>query len=185
MTTGTQVPWWKSTTVYQIYPRSFADANADGIGDLRGIIGRLDYLHDLGVETLWLSPVYQSPQADFGYDVSGHYDISPEYGSLEDCHHLIDEVHRRGMRVVFDMVLNHTSDQHPWFLESRGSRTNPRRDFYIWRDGQKRRRGRSGPPTTGARCWGRMAGSTTRPPISGTGRAFCPSSPTSTTATRR
>jgi oligo-1,6-glucosidase/alpha-glucosidase len=153
MAGGSGVPWWKTTTVYQIYPRSFADANGDGIGDLPGILSRLDYLHDLGIETIWLSPVYQSPQADFGYDVSGHFDIAPEYGSMEDCRRLIDEIHRRGMRVVFDMVLNHTSDQHPWFLESRSSRTSPRRDFYIWRDGQKRRRG-SAPPNN----WRSMLG---------------------------
>jgi alpha-glucosidase len=129
-------PWWKSTTVYQIYPRSFSDANGDGIGDLAGIIERLDYLKDLGVETLWLSPFYKSPQADFGYDISDHLAIAPEYGSLEDCRRLIDEIHQRGMRVVFDMVLNHTSDRHPWFLESKGSRDNGRRDFYIWRRGK-------------------------------------------------
>jgi hypothetical protein len=108
-----EVPWWKRTTVYQIYPRSFADANGDGIGDLRGVIGRLDYLQDLGVETLWLSPFFESPQADFGYDVSDHYAVSPDYGDLEDCRELIRQVHARGMRIVLDMVLNHTSDRHP------------------------------------------------------------------------
>jgi oligo-1,6-glucosidase/alpha-glucosidase len=131
------LPWWKRTTVYQIYPRSFADSNGDGIGDLPGIIGRLDYLHALGVETLWISPFYDSPQADFGYDISDHFAIAPEYGSLDDCRRLIDEVHARGMKIVFDMVLNHTSDRHPWFLESRSSRESRRRDDYIWRDGQK------------------------------------------------
>ncbi|MFO0649728.1 MAG: alpha-amylase family glycosyl hydrolase [Polyangiales bacterium] len=130
-------PWWKRTTTYQIYPRSFFDASGDGIGDLRGVLAKLDYLRDLGVETLWLSPFFQSPQADFGYDISDHYAIAPEYGTLDDCRALIREVHARGMRVVFDMVLNHTSDEHPWFIESRRSRESPRRDWYIWRDGRK------------------------------------------------
>ena len=131
------LPWWKRTTVYQIYPRSFSDSNHDGIGDLQGIIGRLDYLEWLGVETLWISPFYASPQADFGYDISGHFDIAPEYGTLADVDRLIEEVHARGMKIVFDMVLNHTSAEHPWFLESKSSRDNPRRDYYIWRDGEK------------------------------------------------
>jgi oligo-1,6-glucosidase/alpha-glucosidase len=135
------MPWWKRTTTYQIYPRSFADANGDGIGDLRGILGKLDYLHGLGVETLWLSPFFESPQADFGYDVSDYHAIAPEYGTLDDCRELIDEVHARGMKIVFDMVLNHTSEQHPWFLESRSGRENPKRDFYIWRDGRRPRGG--------------------------------------------
>jgi oligo-1,6-glucosidase/alpha-glucosidase len=131
------LPWWKQTTVYQIYPRSFSDSNADGIGDLRGVIDRLDYLHWLGVETVWLSPFVKSPQADFGYDVSDHYEIDPQYGTRDDCRRLIDEVHARGMKVVIDLVLNHTSVEHPWFQESRASRRNPRRDFYLWRNGRK------------------------------------------------
>jgi oligo-1,6-glucosidase/alpha-glucosidase len=130
------LPWWKQTTVYQVYPRSFSDSNADGIGDLAGVIERLDYLHWLGIETIWLSPFYGSPQADFGYDISDHFSIDPDYGSLEDCRRLIDEVHRRGMKIVLDMVLNHTSNQHVWFRESKSSRDNPLRDFYIWRDGR-------------------------------------------------
>jgi oligo-1,6-glucosidase/alpha-glucosidase len=131
--------WWKRTTVYQIYPRSFADSDGDGIGDLRGVIARLDYLAKLGVETLWLSPFYDSPQADFGYDIRDHFNVAPEYGTLEDTRRLIDEVHARGMKIVFDMVLNHTSDQHPWFLASRSSREGPLRDWYIWRDGSGKR----------------------------------------------
>jgi oligo-1,6-glucosidase/alpha-glucosidase len=130
-------PWWKRTTVYQIYPRSFADSDGDGVGDLRGVIGKLDYLSWLGVETLWLSPFWESPQADFGYDVSDHYAIAGEFGSIEDFRALVREVHARGMKLVFDMVLNHTSDRHPWFLESRASRQSARRDWYIWRDGRK------------------------------------------------
>ncbi|MFO0760458.1 MAG: alpha-glucosidase [Byssovorax sp.] len=136
MSLPAEPPWWKKTTVYQIYPRSFADGNGDGIGDLRGIIDRLDYVHALGVETIWFSPFYHSPQADFGYDISDHYAIADEYGTLDECRTLIDEIHRRGMKVVFDMVMNHTSNQHPWFLESKSSRTSPRRDFYLWRDGR-------------------------------------------------
>ncbi len=139
MLPGSDVPWWKRTTTYQIYPRSFADADADGVGDLRGVIRKLDYLQSLNVETLWLSPFFDSPQADFGYDIRDHFSVASEYGSLEDCRELIRDVHARGMRIVLDMVLNHTSDRHPWFLESRSSRTNPKRDFYIWRDGRKPR----------------------------------------------
>jgi alpha-glucosidase len=131
------VPWWKRTTTYQIYPRSFADANGDGIGDLRGIIGKLDYLQTLGVETLWLSPFFESPQTDFGYDITNHHAIAPEYGSLDDCRELIADVHARGMKIVFDMVLNHTSAEHPWFVASRSSRDHPMRDFYIWREGRR------------------------------------------------
>ncbi len=130
------IPWWKRTTVYQIYPRSFADSNGDGIGDLPGVIAKLDYLESLGVETLWLSPFYDSPQADFGYDIRDYFNVAPEYGTLEDARRLIEEVHARGMKIVFDMVLNHTSNQHPWFLESRSSRDNPKSDWYIWRDGR-------------------------------------------------
>ncbi len=133
----TQGPWWKRTTTYQIYPRSFSDANGDGIGDLRGVIDKLDYLQALGVETLWLSPFFQSPQADFGYDISDHYAIAAEYGSLTDVRELIDRVHARGMKIVLDMVLNHTSSAHPWFLASQRSRDAPMRDWYIWRDGKE------------------------------------------------
>jgi oligo-1,6-glucosidase/alpha-glucosidase len=131
------LPWWKSTTVYQVYPRSFCDSNGDGIGDLQGIVQRLDYLHQLGIETVWISPFFASPQADFGYDIRDHFSIAPEYGSFEDCLRLIDEVHARGMKVVFDMVLNHTSDQHTWFHQSRSSRRSSKRDWYIWRDGRR------------------------------------------------
>ena len=134
---SSELPWWRRTTVYQIYPRSFSDSNGDGIGDLRGVIARLDYLQALGVETLWLSPFFESPQADFGYDISDHYAIAPEYGTLDDCTALFREAHARGMKIVVDMVLNHTSDQHPWFRESRRDRESPRRDWYIWRDGRK------------------------------------------------
>lgn len=147
-----ELPWWKRTTVYQIYPRSFSDRSGDGIGDLAGIIDRLDYLKWLGIETLWLSPFFRSPQADFGYDISDHFDIAPEYGTLDDCRRLIDEIHARGMKVVFDMVLNHTSAEHPWFIASRQSRQHPWHDYYIWREG--RRSGGGVPPNN----WRSMLG---------------------------
>ncbi len=133
---GMSSEWWRSTTIYQVYPRSFRDSNGDGIGDLQGIIERLDHLVDLGVGTLWVSPFFASPQVDFGYDVSDYCDVAPEYGTLDDAQRLIDEAHRRGLRVLFDLVLNHSSDQHPWFLESRSSRDNPKADWYLWRDGR-------------------------------------------------
>jgi len=126
--------WWKDGVIYQIYPRSFADSNGDGIGDLPGIISKLDYLTELGVDAIWLSPIYPSPDIDFGYDVSNYVDISPQFGTLDDFDRLTSEAHRRGIRIVLDMVMNHTSDQHPWFLQSRSSRDNPYRDYYLWRD---------------------------------------------------
>lgn len=128
--------WWKESVVYQIYPRSFQDSNGDGIGDLRGIISRLDYLQDLGVNVVWLSPIYRSPNVDNGYDISGYRSIMEEMGSMADWEELRDGVHRRGMKLVMDLVVNHTSDQHRWFQESRSSRDNPLRDFYIWRQGK-------------------------------------------------
>lgn len=119
--------------VYQIYPRSFADANGDGIGDLQGIIGKLDYLQQLGVDVIWLSPIYTSPQDDNGYDISDYQDIDPMFGTLDDVDALLEEAHNRGIRVVMDLVVNHTSDEHPWFIESRSSKDNPKRDWYWWR----------------------------------------------------
>jgi alpha-glucosidase len=132
--------WWQETTIYEIYPRSFFDSNGDGIGDLPGIVARLDYLRDLGVETLWIAPFFASPQADFGYDITDYLSVAPEYGTLEDVDCLISEAHARGLKVLFDLVLNHTSDQHPWFVESRSSRTNPKHDWYVWADGRGRRK---------------------------------------------
>jgi oligo-1,6-glucosidase len=126
-------PWWKSAVVYQIYPRSFADSDGDGIGDLPGIIGRLDYLHRLGVDVLWLSPVYPSPQDDNGYDISDYQGIEPVFGTLADFDALVGQAHARGMRIVMDLVVNHTSDEHPWFVESRSSKDNPKRNWYWWR----------------------------------------------------
>ncbi|GEO98684.1 alpha-amylase family glycosyl hydrolase [Methylobacterium haplocladii] len=126
--------WWKSGTVYQIYPRSFQDSNGDGVGDLRGITMRLDYLAWLGVDAIWISPFYTSPMADFGYDVSDYCNVDPLFGTLEDFDELIAEAHRRKLRVILDFVPNHSSIEHPWFTESRASRSNPKRDWYIWRD---------------------------------------------------
>jgi len=131
------LPWWKKTVIYQIYPRSFKDSTNNGIGDIPGIISKLDYLKELGIETIWFSPFFASPQVDHGYDVSDYRSIAPEYGTMSDCERLIQEIHTHEMYVIFDMVLNHTSDQHAWFLESRSSRENPKREWYIWRDGKK------------------------------------------------
>jgi len=129
-------PWWKQVVVYQIYPRSFADSDGDGIGDLRGVIPRLDYLASLGVDVIWLSPVYPSPQDDNGYDISNYQDIEPTFGTLDDFDDLLAGVHARGMKLVMDLVVNHTSDEHPWFVESRSSAGNPKRDWYWWRPGR-------------------------------------------------
>ncbi|MBP7354934.1 MAG: alpha-glucosidase C-terminal domain-containing protein [Longilinea sp.] len=126
--------WWRDGIIYQIYPRSFADSNGDGIGDLNGITARLDYLAELGVDALWLSPISPSPDVDFGYDVSDYVDIDPKFGTLADFDRLLAEAHRRSIHIVLDLVLNHTSDQHPWFQESRQSRAAAKRDWYIWRD---------------------------------------------------
>jgi oligo-1,6-glucosidase len=125
---------WRRWVVYQVYPRSFADSDGDGIGDLRGVLGRLDYLQRLGVDVIWLSPVYRSPMDDNGYDISDYTDIDPLFGTLADLDELIAELHARGMRLVMDLVVNHTSDEHPWFIESRSSRVNPKRDWYWWHD---------------------------------------------------
>lgn len=126
--------WWKESVVYQIYPRSFCDSNGDGIGDLKGITSKLDYLKELGIDVIWLSPVYKSPNDDNGYDISDYEDIMDEFGTMEDFDELLEQAHARGIRLVMDLVVNHTSDEHPWFLESRKSRDNPKRDYYIWRD---------------------------------------------------
>jgi oligo-1,6-glucosidase len=129
-------PWWKESVVYQIYPRSFSDSDGDGIGDLRGITQRLDYLKQLGVSVVWLSPVYKSPNDDNGYDISDYQDIMVEFGTLADWEELLAEMHKRGIKLVMDLVVNHTSDEHPWFVESRKSKDNPYRDYYIWRPGK-------------------------------------------------
>ncbi len=128
--------WWKEAVVYQIYPRSFMDSNGDGIGDLNGITSRLDYLKELGIDVIWLSPVYQSPNDDNGYDISDYQAIMQEFGTMEDFDKMVEGIHVRGMRLVMDLVVNHTSDEHAWFLESRKSKDNPYRDYYIWREGR-------------------------------------------------
>lgn len=129
--------WWKEAVIYQIYPRSFADSDGDGIGDLKGIISRLEYLEDLGIDAVWLSPVYRSPQDDNGYDISDYQDIDPTFGSLEDMENLIQEAKKHGIRIIMDLVLNHSSDEHMWFMEAKKSRDNPYHDYYVWRDGKE------------------------------------------------
>ncbi len=127
--------WWQRAVIYQIYPRSFCDSNGDGIGDIPGIISKLDYVKSLGVDAIWLSPVLKSPQDDNGYDISDYQDIDPMFGTMEDMRTLFREAGKRGIRILMDMVLNHTSDEHPWFLEAKKDRTNPKHDWYVWRDG--------------------------------------------------
>jgi alpha-glucosidase len=130
----TQPPWWRGAVIYEIYPRSFNDSNADGIGDLRGIIERLDYVADLGVDAIWIAPFFKSPMADFGYDVSDYRSVDPMFGSMEDFDRLLARAHALGLKVVIDQVLSHTSSEHPWFRESRSSRDNPKADWYVWAD---------------------------------------------------
>ena len=129
--------WWQSGIIYQIYPRSFQDSNGDGVGDLQGIISRLDYLKWLGVSAIWVSPIYPSPMADFGYDISDYCGIHPLFGTMDDFDQLLSEVHQRDMKLILDLVPNHTSNEHPWFLESRSSKDNPKRDWYIWHDAKE------------------------------------------------
>ena len=138
--------WWQKAVGYEIYPASFYDSNGDGIGDLPGIIAKLDYLQDLGVELLWICPFFKSPRDDNGYDVSDYYTVDPVFGKTSDMKLLLDEAHSRGMRIIFDFVLNHTSDEHPWFIESRRSENNPKRDFYIWKKGKVNQEGKRLPP---------------------------------------
>lgn len=133
---NSQDPWWKHAVIYEIYPRSFQDSNGDGVGDINGITSRLDYIRDLGVQAIWISPMYPSPLIDFGYDVADYTAIDPLYGSMADFDRLVTEGKKRNIRVIMDLVPNHTSDQHPWFKESRSSKTNSKRDWYIWRDGK-------------------------------------------------
>ncbi len=135
-------PWWRQAVFYEIYPRSFADTNGDGIGDLNGITAHLDHLKDLGIDAIWITPCFPSPQVDFGYDVSDYKNIAPEYGNMEDFERLQSEAKKRGIRIILDYVINHTSDRHEWFKESASSRDNPKRDWYIWRDGK----GKNKPP---------------------------------------
>ncbi|MCP1188863.1 alpha-glucosidase [Priestia flexa] len=127
--------WWKEAVAYQIYPRSFKDANGDGIGDIQGVISKLDYLKDLGIDVIWICPIYQSPNDDNGYDISDYQDIMSDFGTMADFDELLEEVHKRDMKLIMDLVINHTSDEHPWFVEARSSKDNPYRDYYIWHEG--------------------------------------------------
>ena len=126
--------WWHSSVVYQIYPRSFNDSNGDGIGDINGIREKLDYLRELGIDVIWLSPVYKSPNDDNGYDISDYCDIMDEFGTMEDMDNLLKEANEKGIKIVMDLVVNHTSDEHKWFVEAKKSKDNSYRDYYIWRD---------------------------------------------------
>jgi len=143
------IPWWQKAVFYQVYPRSFADGNGDGVGYLPGLTAKLDYLRDLGVDAIWLSPHYPSPQVDCGYDIADYCDVNPEYGGLDDFRRFLDDAHQRGLKVVTDLVMNHTSDQHPWFIESRSRVDNPKRDWYIWRSGRE-----NGPPNNWLSAFG-------------------------------
>lgn len=148
---SSNLKWWQESVIYQIYPRSFQDSNGDGVGDLNGIINRLDYLNDgtpnsLGVDAIWLSPIYPSPMFDFGYDISDYADIDPVFGNLDDFKRLLEEAHKRNIKIIMDLVINHTSHLHPWFKESRSSRDNPKRDWYIWQDPRYDLTGQKQPP---------------------------------------
>lgn len=154
---ATADPWWKHAVIYEIYPRSFQDTNGDGIGDLNGITERLDYLQSLGVDAIWLSPVYPSPQVDFGYDISDYENIDSQYGTLADFDRLVAEAKKRNIRVIMDMVMNHTSDKHPWFVESASSKTSPKRDWYIWREGKPGGNPPNNPPNNWTSIFGHSA----------------------------
>jgi alpha-glucosidase len=150
-------PWWKHAVIYEIYPRSFQDSDGDGVGDLNGITQRLDYLEALGVDAIWIAPMYPSPQVDFGYDISDYQNVDPKYGSLADFDHLLAEAGKRHIRVLLDMVLNHTSDQHPWFLEAARSRDSAHHDFYCWYDGKSGSAGQPLPPNNWVSLFGGSA----------------------------
>ena len=175
-------PWWKHAVIYELYPRSFQDTDGDGVGDLNGITSRLDYLKDLGVDAIWITPAYPSPQIDFGYDISNYTAIDPQFGTMADMDNLFREAKKRGLRVIMDLVPNHTSDQIAWFKESRSSRNNPKRDWYIWRDAKP---GGASRPITGNRGLDTPPGNSIPPPTSTTITTFMSSSRTSTGATRR
>ncbi len=145
--------WWRHAVIYEIYPRSFQDSNGDGVGDIKGITSRLDYLHDLGIDAIWITPMYPSPGIDYGYDISDYTAIDALYGSMTDFDNLVAEAKKRNIRVIMDYVINHTSDQHRWFLESRSSRDNPKRDWYIWRDGKGETATDKGEPPNNWQSW--------------------------------
>ena len=166
--------WWEPGIIYQVYPRSFQDSDGDGTGDLPGVLSRLDYLSWLGVDAIWLSPIFRSPMADFGYDVSDYCDVDPIFGTLADLDRLVEEAHRREIKIILDFVPNHTSDQHPWFLDSRSSRESPKRDWYLWRDPSPG----GGPPNNWLAAFGGRRGNGMRTPASTTSMHSCPSSRT-------
>ncbi|CAM3361977.1 glycoside hydrolase family 13 protein [Marinicrinis lubricantis] len=145
--------WWKEAVAYQIYPRSFMDSNGDGIGDLQGVVSKLDYLKELGIDVIWICPMYKSPNDDNGYDISDYQDIMDEFGTMRDFDQLLDETHRRGMKLILDLVINHTSDEHPWFIESRSSKNSPKRDYYIWSDGKDGREPNNWESIFGGSVW--------------------------------
>lgn len=147
--------WYKDAVVYQIYPRSFMDSNGDGIGDIKGITQKVDYIKDLGVDAVWLSPCYKSPNDDNGYDISDYRDIMDEFGTLSDWEEMLNAFHSRDIKVIMDLVVNHTSDEHKWFEESRKSKDNPYRDYYIWRDGTGKDKKK--PPNDWKACFGGSA----------------------------
>jgi alpha-glucosidase len=180
--------WWQLGVIYQIYPRSFADANGDGVGDLPGILDHLDYLNDghgggLGVTAIWLSPFYRSPMADFGYDIADYCDVDPLFGTLRDFDELLAAAHRRGMKVIVDWVPNHTSDQHPWYMNSASSRESPKRNWYVWRDAAPD----GGPPNNWPSAFKAVGPAWTFHEPTGQYylHSFTPHSPTSTGTTRR
>ena len=148
-----QFVWWKHGVIYHIYPRSFYDSNNDGIGDIQGIIQKLDYLKDLGIDAIWLSPIYESPQYDFGYDISDYYSIDPIFGVMDDFETLLQECHNRNIRLIMDLIMNHTSNQHAWFKESASSLTNPKRDWYIWKDSKNGNVPNNWISATGSKAW--------------------------------
>src|ERR1700745_2937593 len=152
VTQNEKKPWWKHAVMYEIYPRMFQDSNGDGVGDINGITSRLDYLKNLGVGAIWITPMYPSPQVDFGYDIENYGAFDPQYGTMADFDNLLKQAKARNLRVIMDLVLNHTSDQNPWFVESRSSKTNPKRDWYIWRDGKD-----GGPPNNWQSWFGHSA----------------------------
>src|SRR5580698_1614654 len=144
---------WQHAVIYEVYPRSFGDTNGDGIGDLNGITEHLDYLADLGIDAIWITPFYPSPQVDFGYDISDYRAVDPQFGTMQDFDRLVAAAKKSGIRVINDMVLNHTSDQHPWFTESASSKNNPKADWYIWHDGN----GSGEPPNNWQSIFGHSA----------------------------
>jgi alpha-glucosidase len=154
---GDPTPWWQHAVIYEIYPRSYQDSNGDGVGDLNGITQRLGYLQDLGVDAIWIAPIYPSPQVDFGYDISDYQAVDPQYGTLADFDRLLTEATRHHIRVILDMVLNHTSDQHPWFLEAARSRSAPKHDFYVWNDGRSDPSSKRLPPNNWVSLFGGSA----------------------------